>query len=353
MKVLFVIPRLDPGGAAKQLGLLAAHLPRERFESRICVLGPDTSWSERLRKAGVKVEALGWRRWFDLGALARLQRLVQEFRPDLIHAWRPAALRAIGCLGAPPARRIVSDPSLPMNRLDRWLSRRVERVIVSGPAWAERCRRDGTATEKLVVIPPAVEVEKPVDAPPAEIAGLDRQVRCVVCVGPLQVHKGFRDAIWALDILRYVADDLHLLLVGDGPDRARLRQFSHDSRTADLVHMPGTRDDVPAWLRRAEIAWVPSRAPGGVNVALEAMAAGRPVVAANLPELAEVVVDGQTGFLVPSGSPTALARQTRVLLDNASLRQQFGEAGRQRAARHFAVADLVRRFADLYDNRKG
>jgi glycosyltransferase involved in cell wall biosynthesis len=80
------------------------------------------------------------------------------------------------------------------------------------------------------------------------------------------------------------------------------------------------------------------------------MAAGVAVVAADLPSLAEVVRDGETGFLVPAGDRVALARQTLRLLRNPDRRRQMGEAGRRRAAAHFAADDLVRRFAALYND---
>lgn len=380
MKILFVIPSLGHTGSAKQLRLLAGNLPRDQFERCICVLGREGNQEEALRKAGIRVQALGWSRWIDLGALRSLRQLLREFRPDVVHVWTPTALRAACLSGINGARLVLSNPLAglgrpdAMNRLDRWLLGRVERVIVQGPAQADRCRRGGIPAEKLLAIPPAVEVAP--EGPrlsgsdlPAPLRSLlfgrdlpallgsrlveDSQARFLACVGPLRTSKGFRDAIWTLDILRYLVDGLHLLLLGDGPDRSRLREFIQISRTTDCVHLLGAWDEVAAWLARAEITWVPSWAPTGVNVALEAMAAGRPVVASHWPELSEVVLDGQTGFLVPPGDKMALARQTRVLLENPEQRRQFGEAGQQRAGRLFAVSDLVRRFADLYENQRG
>ena len=87
---------------------------------------------------------------------------------------------------------------------------------------------------------------------------------------------------------------------------------------------------------------MPSLRGGGVGAALEAMAAGRPVVASRLADLAEIVVDGETGFLVEPNNKAALARQTRLLLDDPQRRRRMGEAGRQRVAEHFRV-DRTRR----------
>src|SRR5262249_47024670 len=161
--------------------------------------------------------------------------------------------------------------------------------------------------------------------------------RLIVCAGAFERRKGFRDAIWAFDILRYLYDNLRLVLIGDGPDRPRLEQFAHDTQCHKRVHMIGERADSPALLAGAAVVGVPDDSEGGTNVALEAMAAGRPVVAARWPSLTEII-DEQTGFLVPARAPAELARQTRVLLDDAALSQRLGEAGRQKALTRFAVA---------------
>jgi glycosyltransferase involved in cell wall biosynthesis len=127
-----------------------------------------------------------------------------------------------------------------------------------------------------------------------------------------------------------------------------LRDFALAVRAEQQVHLLGAVEDVRPVLRRADVVWVPSRRDGGWNVALEAMALGRPVVAARLPGLAELVGEGETGALVAPGDKIGLARQTRLLLDDADRRRRCGEAGRERVRERFAVAGFVRRYLDLY-----
>jgi glycosyltransferase involved in cell wall biosynthesis len=151
-----------------------------------------------------------------------------------------------------------------------------------------------------------------------------------------------------MDILKYVYDNLHLVLIGDGPERQALERFAHSIRVNDRVHFLGELDNASAILSQAQVVWVPSVARGGSNVALEAMAAGRPVVAGRVPELAEIVVDGETGFVVSSGDKVALARRTRMLLADSDLRERLGRAGQERARRDYSVAALVRAYAGFY-----
>jgi glycosyltransferase involved in cell wall biosynthesis len=347
VKILFVIPSLDYVGAAKQLSLLVPALPRDRFELRVCVVSAAGPFGEPIRKAGVPVDALGWRRWVELGALRGLRRLLREFRPDVVHAWQPATLRLLGPLsGWRVGRLVVSSPLPPRGRpaaLDRWLLRRAGRVVVGSQAEAERCRRLGVIAERLAQVQPAVAA--PLPSPPRTLAGISASARVLVCVGPLAPHKGFMDAIWTFDILRYVEESLQLVLVGDGPDRVRLEDFSRVTQTRSFL--VGRQPDAACYLARADVVWVPSRAAGGVNVALEAMALGRPVIATRL--LSEIIADGENGYLVDPGDKVSLARRTRQLLKDPELSRRLGEAGRRRVAERFNVPAMVARFCTIYD----
>jgi glycosyltransferase involved in cell wall biosynthesis len=182
--------------------------------------------------------------------------------------------------------------------------------------------------------------------------GLPADARVVLCVGSLKAERGFRDAIWAFDILQYLAPNLHLALLGTGPDEHRLRHFARSVGVLSSVHLTGSVGDTSAWLAAAEIVWVPSREGGGAQVALRAMAAARPVVASRLGALTEIVADGETGYLITPGDKVALARQTRRLLDDASLRTRMGAAGALRAQRYFSAEALVDRFARLYESMR-
>jgi glycosyltransferase involved in cell wall biosynthesis len=110
----------------------------------------------------------------------------------------------------------------------------------------------------------------------------------------------------------------------------------------------GSLPDYGKVLGRAEVVWVPSLKPRGYNVALEAMAAGKPVVASRLPGLTEIVQDAETGYLIPVGDKVSLARKTRLILDDPNVRLRMGEAGRRRARERFSLDSLVQTYVKLY-----
>jgi glycosyltransferase involved in cell wall biosynthesis len=357
-RILCVLGSLEYSGAAKQVSLLAAGLPRDQFAVRVCALGGAGRVAEKLRAAGVQVDALGGTRLVNLAALWHLRCLIRNARPDVIHAWGRSSVRMVALAAKRGVSKVlVSNPFSPkdkratLGRLDRWLLRGVDKVVALGPAEAERCRRVGLPMEKINVVLPGVETITDCRLPIADLNAVSGN-RLVVCAGPLEPHKGFRDAIWAFDILQFLYDDVRLLVVGTGSYRKRLEQFAEATGAGRKVHFTGPVPDLPQVLAKAEVVWVPSLTESGMNVALEAMALGRPVVASRLPGLAEIIVNGKTGFLVTPGNKVELARQTRLLLDDAERRRQMGEGARSWVSVHFSTADLLRRYAELYSMKK-
>ncbi len=364
MILLHLLPTFDYSAAGRQVTLLAPRLrslsdpvslgtPPARLDVHVAALGSDGPFAEPLRAAGVPVHVLGCGRRFDMAAVWALRRLVRELRPEVIHAWRLPALRAAGVVrawGRSAFRLIVSEPCRGgrINLLDRWLLRSADAVIAAHPAEADIVRRFGVASARVHELPSAVSSPPP-EPPPLGLP-LPADAKIVMCVGPLRHENGFRDAIWAADILRYPLPNLHIVVVGNGPERSRLVRFARGINPAgDHAHFLPSRPDVATLLRRADVVWVPSRSECGRQVLLEAMAAGRPVVATALPGLAAVVAEGRTGLLIPPGDPLELARRSRPLLEDGPLAERIGAAGRE-AVSIFTPENVTRMYAGLYQN---
>jgi glycosyltransferase involved in cell wall biosynthesis len=357
-KILFITPNLAFGGAVKQATLLASGLPQPRFESHVATLqgGPA---AEGLLAAGVNVHILGWRRWFDLNPLRRLRHLIETLQPDVIHAWGLASLRAalvgrrrsetklvVSAAPCPPKRGIVRDGLL------RILLQRADWIVPATRSEADAYDRLGIPRAKIVSIPPGVEpMNGPVRtrAEACQMLNVPPEARFLVCVGPLEPGKGFRDAIWAFDILKHLYEDLHLLVIGEGSRRGALEQFTRAIGIEANVHFAGGQTHMAPLFTLAEVVWVPSRSDRGSNVALEAQACARPVVACRQPGVSEIIADGEAGYLIAPGDKIGLARQTRLLLDQPERARQMGEAGKQRVCDRYSAQGMVDRFAELYE----
>jgi len=165
----------------------------------------------------------------------------------------------------------------------------------------------------------------------------------------LEPGKGIKDAVWAFHILGFLYPDLHLVLVGHGPEGDRLSRLAGTLFPERIVSL-ASRAEYGKILARVDVVWVPSLQPRGFNVALEAMAAGKPVVASRLPGLTEIVQGEETGFLIHPGDKVSLARQTRRLLDDPDRRRQMGEAGRRRALDQFSLNSLAQAYMKVYQS---
>src|SRR5258708_749569 len=146
-RILFVLPSLEYGGAARQATLLAKGLPRERFLVEVCVLGSMGPWREELTEAGVAVTSLAWKRWLDARPFTGLRERIRHFRPDVIHAFDQSAVRAVALAGIGLDRRVVVSSPWPRSTrriqirpFDRWLLRRVASVQAGWPFEAQACR---------------------------------------------------------------------------------------------------------------------------------------------------------------------------------------------------------------------
>jgi len=358
-RILHIIPTLDRSGAEKQLVLLAKGLPIDEFDVHVCALTRGGPLKAELDAAGVPSRVIGKRWKLDPIALAHLWQHIRKLQPDLIQTWIFAADsygRLAGML-AGRSRLVASlrcvDPWKGEGQLliDRWLARHTAAIVANSPGVRQFYLEKGLPGDKLEVIvngvPPAAasrfsreEALAVLGVPPAHhVVGL---------VGRLARQKRIKDAIWAADLLKVIRDDVHLVLLGDGPQRHELERFRDQVEIADRVHFLGHRGDVPDLLPHFDLLWSTSEYEGQSNSILEAMAAGLPVVATDILGTRDLVVPGQTGVLVAVGDRAALAQATHQLLDQPALRQQWGAAAIERVRERFNVEQMVARYAGLY-----
>jgi glycosyltransferase involved in cell wall biosynthesis len=321
--------------------------------------GPPAVVADRLAGLGVDSAAVRSvvRSAYDVARFRSVRRAVADYRPHVLHAWDPPAARTAWLLTRPriglqPAPRLVlSGTDRPEPGWRGLLTSRAiaaaDRVIAFGPAELSRYRAAGVPESRLVAAPLGVQ---PV-APAADVRpslGIPAGTPYVVAVGGFDAAAGMIDAVWAFDVVRYADPAVRLVLVGDGPERARVERFARSIFTTDYrVVFAGDRSDVPAVLAGAVAVWVPA-ARGGTAFALDALAAGVPVVGFRTPDLEAVIDDGTTGFLVPPSDRPALSGRTLELLDDSSPRDRIVTAGRAAATGRFPPGPVAEAVASAY-----
>ncbi len=361
IRVLQIIPSLDRCGAEKQLTLLATGLPRDRFDVHVCALTRGGPLEQPLQRAGIPVTIVGKSWKIDPLAYRRLKRLIVRLQPDLVHTWIFAAnaygrwaARSAGVKHLVAGERCV-DAWKQWHELaiDKLLARDTQRIVTNSSGVRDFYAEHGLPADKFVIIPNGVEpLTGPASKPREELLaelGLPPGARLIAAVNRLWPQKRVKDLIWAADLLKIVNPEAHLLIVGDGPQRWRLERYRDQCEIRDCVHFLGQRDDLASWLAHCECLWLGSGYEGQSNAILEAMSAGLPVIATDIPGNRDLVVPNQTGYLVPVGDRAAFARWTNVLLNDSELAAQLGTAGRQRVRTEFSVEKMVARHAALYE----
>jgi glycosyltransferase involved in cell wall biosynthesis len=356
-RVLIVITLAEVGGAQTYVGQLLPALT-EDFDVALAASGHGPL-RDAAEDAGVRFLPLrNLRRPVnplrDLLALFELISLMRRERPDIVHA-NSSKAGVLGRLAAVAARvpiRIFTVHgwafkaySGPASWAYLWADRLASRWTTLTICVAEHERLNGIAartcrSERTVVIPNAVDVAA---VPRAE---LDGGTPRLIAVGRLKPPKDFATLTRALADLPSGSFDARI--VGDGPQRLELEADVAQLGLAGAVRLLGERADVPQLLAAADV-FVLSSASEGLPLSIEeAMAAGLPVVASAVGGVPEIVVDGETGFLVPPGDSERLAEALRLLLADPGLRRRMGAAARARAETLFDLTAFRRAHVDLY-----
>jgi len=343
MRIAHVHKMRGIGGSERHLLALLPALA-ERGHDVVFLGLDDPAWDPNDFYGALQVPALRLR----ADALV-LPRLLRSLRADVVHTHLVHADVFGGVAARARGATLVStkhndDPfrTGAFRHVERGLARMSARIVTITEALHDfTVRRVGIPAGKVETIhygldgPPDAWGQNPDDDVPSD-------ARIVLTTARLAEQKGVDQAIRALASL---PEDVVLVALGEGPERPRLEHLARELALERRVFLPGRVPDVGAWLRRADAYVQPSRWEGfGLGV-LEAMHAGLPVVATRVSSLPELVVDGETGLLVPVDDPGALAAALQRALEEPSL----GTAGSERARADFSVARMADRHVELYD----
>lgn len=356
-RVSLLIPTLDRSGAEKQLTLLACGLPRPEFDVEVVALDRGGPFAGMLNDAEVPVTIIGKRGRFDPGALRRLKMQLRQRQPEILHTWLFAA-NAYGRMAVDhrQTKVVVSERCVDSWKagwqfgVDRLLASRTDCVVANSQSVAEFYVERGVRTP-MVVIPNGIESPPQPTGTRAELLrelGLPAEARLVCYVGRLAEQKRVDDLLWAAQLLRQADPRAYFLIVGDGPERARLEQHARDVEVSEHVRWLGHRDDAAAVLSLCDVFWLGSSFEGMSNSLLEAMSCGRPVVVTDIPPNRELVKHGVEGYLVKIGDGAGFAQFTVRLFGDAELWRKIGDAARERVRRNFSVDAMIEAHVRLY-----
>ena len=355
------VVRPAAGGIRKHVSLLSAGLNRDRFAP--AVYAPADFTLEAIAQ-DIPTHCI------DIGAhtnaaadLRAINELTKQLRGkvDVVHAH---GLRAafIGVL----ASKRAGIPSLftahnlvpPMGKLPRVLLRVIgkttRRILAVSQAVADTLIAAGLPPEKIIVVPNGISVtafDLPDTTDVCKEFEIPVHAPLVVGIGRLSPEKGFDILVSAFTSVLSVLPNSHLLIAGDGPEAKSLSTLAANLGSA--CHLPGRVENPIPYLIAADIVAVPSRQEGQGIVALEAMAARKPVIAANVGGLVETIIPDITGLLVAPENPVELASALTVLLQNPERCREMGVQARSRVEQHYTLERMIENIEAIYITMAG
>jgi glycosyltransferase involved in cell wall biosynthesis len=348
LRVVHVTPGLDVGGLEKLLVEFARHADRARFALRFVSLGGRGVLADEIEECGWPVTALGSPAGLRLGLLLRLAWLLRHWQADVIHTHDERAL----VYGAFAGQLANVPRSCHTQHGRKTLSRRQKLLIGAGSrsihcfvGVSEDIRRwavaQGVRSRRVRTIQNGIDVGRFASSRP-------RPDGPGVLVARLSPEKDVETLLRAVSLVVREDPGFRLEIAGDGPCMPSLQQTASVLGLNQSVRFLGQVRDVAAVLARSGLFVLSSLSEGISLTLLEAMASGLPVVGTRVGGNPEVVVDGETGLLVPASNPAALAVGLLRLRRDSGEATRMGRAGRRRVEERFDVRRMVAQYEQMY-----
>jgi L-malate glycosyltransferase len=331
---------------------LVRRLDRSRFDVSVACFHREGAWLPRVvecapviefpirafARPGTVRQAAAFARW------CRRQRIKAVQACDLYA--NVFALPAAALAGVPvrigSRRELNPDKSDAQISLQRHAYRCAHVVVANSSAGRAHLEREGVPSSRIRVIPNGIAADR--FRPTSRV----QPVQTIVTVANLRREKAHDVLLRAAALLVPTHGNLRFVIAGEGPCASALRALAASLRLDGHVEFLGHVTDVPALLGRADAFVLPSLTEAFPNAAMEAMAAGLPVVASAVGGLLDLIDHGHTGLLAPAGDPSALAAAISTLVSDPVRAARLGAAAREHVASRYSFDRMVRSFEDLY-----
>lgn len=353
LRIVHVALGTSMGGMEKLLVDFARLTCRKRFEPDFVSLQEKGVLAAEIENQHCPVVTFDKQPGFKAGLVLRLASYLRTLRPDIVHTHNAGGF-VYGTISA----RLAGVPRLVHTqhgcrfaksksdiRLFRWLSRIADRMIGVSDEIRTLLISLGIDAGRTDVIRNGVDL----DRFPHRGVNPDGPAILVARLSPEKNVETLIRAMKTIASAHHLSPaGIRLEIVGDGVCRSDLESLTDSLGLRGIVHFHGQRSDVASLLSRASMFVLPSLTEGISLTLLEAMASGLPVIATDVGGNREVVVADQTGLLVPTQNPAALAAAMLQMQQQPDSGQRMGRAGRHRVEQHFSLDSMIRSYQDLY-----
>lgn len=369
MRVTHLVLSNDFAGTEAHVALLAMQLAARGLRVRLVCGNRNERLLKEVRGPGVEMLPIEIGRGNLPVHWDQAHRAIVGWHPQIVHAHLGSSLLCGALLTSTtrrhliftqhfirPAYRAASGArAVARSAAHRLIQRRLDHAIATTAiARDEMIDHEGFRAERVSVIPLGIDVGRVMGEASRAGTGIRRELALppdsVLLLTParLEEEKGHVTLIEAFGRVHGRFPRAHLLLAGTGTREAELRAIVRSSVASDRVHLLGQRADVPALLEQSICCVLPAyEEPFGL-VLLEAMSLARPVIACNSGGPSAIVVDGETGLLVPPRDPAALAGAMATILERPDAAAQMGRTGHERVLAEYSAQSMTERTIQIY-----
>lgn len=360
------------GGTELNAFRTAVRIPSEEVRITVVCLDPDGPLRSEYEAAGIPVEVFAFPSFASVAALResrRLRRWLRRHDVDVVHChdiYSNIFGAGAGLAARKPAvvtsRRWGSARAAHLRWANRITNRLADAVVTNSSRGARYLMEEGVPGDRILHLPNFIEegaFELPAEADRRKRLrelGVPEGARVLGIVANLNPWKDYPTLVRAFANVADRVPEWHLLGLGEGPEREGIEGLARDLGVPDRVHLPGRVPNRPNPHALFDLSTLVSPDEGSPNSVLEAMAAGRAVVATRVGGIPDLVEDGTNGLLVAPGDPDALAAALLELMEVDRMRSRMGRAGRERArANHGAdrvIGQLMRLYGELTRRRR-
>jgi len=362
INILHVISKLPIGGVENQLLLTLKNYDRIKLNPLVCSLLDKGEIGKEIEDAGIEVIALNkLKHRFDWSIAKDIYKLIKTRNVKIVRTHQyhanlygrlAAWLAKVPCIIASVHNVYTIDRKLHRRMINRFLARFTDKVVaVSEIVKKDILKYDGLREDKVMIIHNGIDTERLLNIDGNVIRSefnISSDVPVIGTIGRLTFQKGQKYLIEAVSKIKEKFPSIMLLIVGDGPIKDELQNYSKTLGLNKHVIFTGSRRDIPPLLAAMDIFVLPSLWEGLPNALLEAMASGKTIIATDIPPIREIINNEKIGILVPARDSKAMASSIELLLNDKTSAETFCKSAQERAFSDFNITTTVDKYTNLY-----
>ena len=352
IKITYIIPSLDMGGAERLLTEISMNINREIFDISVICLRRTGIWAKTLKKIGVDVQLVGSLPKLEFLSIPKIRKMLKKNKPDIVHTHLFGAdvYGGIAALSLGIENIISTEHNLNYNegsikkKLKTLVVNRFSRIIaVSDSVRDYAISNYNLERNKVSVFHNGIHFEKYFE----KVNVKEKKQMVIGSAGRLNTQKGFASLIKAM---RFVDKNISLQIAGDGKLKYDLRYLIKKYKLKNRVSLVGPQKNIQKFYKGLDIYVQPSKWEGlGISV-LEAGAAGLPVIASRVDGIREIIEDGLDGFLYNYGDEKLLAEKINNLAGSREKREEFATALQKNIFENFSIFSMIEKYENIYQS---